>query len=44
MSNEKIFMTIDLPNMELREISKGMGKIPKSSKVERKYNKNKYDI
>ncbi|MBP1853618.1 hypothetical protein [Metaclostridioides mangenotii] len=37
-------MTIDLTNKELTKLSKEMEKIPKSSKVERKYNKNKSDI
>lgn len=36
-----IGMTTDLPNKELRDLIKGMRKIPKSPKVERKYNKNK---
>lgn len=36
--------TIDLPNEELRTINKDMRKIPKSPKVERKYNKNKSEI
>ena len=51
MSKKKVWvdasligMTIDLPNEELREINKDMRKIPKSPKVVRKYNKNKYDI
>jgi hypothetical protein len=51
MSKKKVWvdagligMTIDLPNEELREISKDMMKIPKSPKVVRKYNKNKSDI
>lgn len=35
-----IGMTIDLPNEELREISKDMRKIPKSPKVERIRDKN----
>lgn len=36
--------TIDLPNEELRTINKDMRKIPKSPKVEWKYNKNKSEI
>ncbi|WP_304341643.1 hypothetical protein [Metaclostridioides mangenotii] len=46
MSKKKVWvdagligMTIDLPNEELREISKDMRKIPKSPKVEREHAK-----
>jgi len=51
MSKKKVWidagfigMTIDLPNKELTRLSKDMEKIPKSPKVERKYNKNKSEI
>ena len=49
MSKKKVWvdagligMTIDLSNKELREINKDMRKIPKSPKVERKHNKDKF--
>ncbi len=50
MSKKKVWVdagligATDLPNKELREISKDMKKIPKSPKVVKKYNINKSDI